>query len=251
VTRPVVVSSARKVYRAGGNAVPALVDVSLEVREGEFVSLLGPSGCGKSTLLWAIAGLKPLDAGTIRIGADVIDAPHPSVSIIFQEPTLLPWRSIEANIAFPGELGRRRRPIDDGRVRHLIRRVGLEGFEKRYPKELSGGMQQRASIVRGLAADPDVLLLDEPFSALDPFTREDMNLLLQSLWSETGKTMILVTHSIEEALLLSDRIYVMSPRPGRIRQEFVVDLPRPRQRDVLTSRRFFDLAVDVRSAIAH
>ncbi len=251
MTRPVVVTKARKVYASGGDEVAALADVSFAIEEGEFVSLLGPSGCGKSTLLWAIAGLKSLDGGEIRVGDDRVSRPHPAISIIFQEPTLLPWRTVAGNIALPGEFGRRPKAADDTGITRLIERVGLKGFERRYPKELSGGMQQRASIVRGLASDPDVLLLDEPFSALDPFTREDMNLLLQDLWRETGKTMILVTHSIEEALLLSDRVLVMSPRPGRIRREIVVDLPRPRRLDVLNSQRFFDLSVEVRQAIAH
>ncbi|MQT15200.1 ABC transporter ATP-binding protein [Rhizobiales bacterium Sp-1] len=245
------VKGANKVYRSGTDLVPALSGVSFSVEAGEFVSLLGPSGCGKSTLLWAIAGLKPLDSGTVWLGTKAVTAPQPEMSIIFQEPTLLPWRSVGDNIALPLELRPAARDGARERIARLIRRVGLEGFESRYPKELSGGMQQRASIVRALAADPSVLLLDEPFSALDPFTREDMNLLLQDLWLETRKTMVLVTHSIEEAILLSDRIIVMTPRPGRIRLEREVDLPRPRTLDLLSSPEFFSIAADVRRAIVH
>jgi NitT/TauT family transport system ATP-binding protein len=229
----------------------ALDSVTFSVRAGEFVSLLGPSGCGKSTLLWAIAGLKPLDSGSIELGGEGLTRPHRDISIMFQQPTLLPWRSLLDNVLFPLEL----RPPRDGkareRIRALIARVGLEGFETHFPKELSGGMQQRASIVRSLAPDPEVLLLDEPFSALDPFTREAMNLLLQDLWLGSGRTMLLVTHNIEEAVLLSDRVLVMTPRPGRISRDISIDLPRPRALDLLTTPRFFELGAELRLSMAH
>jgi NitT/TauT family transport system ATP-binding protein len=251
VTLSVQVKAASKIYRSGGDRVRALDNVSFTVQEGEFVSLLGPSGCGKSTLLWAIAGLKALDSGAILLDADAIQKPHPGIAFIFQEPTLLPWRTVIENIAFPLELRRDKRDGSEERISPLIKRVGLQGFERHFPKALSGGMQQRASIVRALAADPSVLLMDEPFSALDPFTREDMNLLLQDIWIETGKTMILVTHSIEEAVLLSDRVVVMTPRPGRVSKVIEIDLPRPRTADVLMTPEFFALTAEIRRAIAH
>ncbi|PPQ33868.1 ABC transporter ATP-binding protein [Rhodoblastus sphagnicola] len=245
------VQAASKAYHFGRDRVRALDSVSFSVREGEFVSLLGPSGCGKSTLLWAIAGLKALDSGTVSLDGDPILKPHPAIACIFQEPTLLPWRTVAENIAFPLELRRDQRDGSKERIARLIKRVGLEGFERHFPKALSGGMQQRASIVRALAAEPSVLLMDEPFSALDPFTREDMNLLLQDIWIETGKTMILVTHNIEEAVLLSDRIVVMTPRPGRVRKVVEINLPRPRTAEVLTTPEVFTLIAGIRRAIAY
>ncbi len=251
MTRPIDVRSARKVYRSGADRVLALDNVTFSVRAGEFVSLLGPSGCGKSTLLWAMAGLKPLDSGEVELAGERVTAPHRDISIMFQQPTLLPWRSTLDNILLPLELRTPRNPQARDRARRLIERVGLGGFTARYPKELSGGMQQRASIVRALAPDPEVLLLDEPFSALDPFTREDMNVLLQDLWLESGTTMALVTHNIEEAILLSDRVFVMTPRPGRIGRELTIDLPRPRTLDVLTTAKFFEFVAELRKSIAH
>jgi NitT/TauT family transport system ATP-binding protein len=251
VTQSIDVKSARKVYRSGSEHILALDNVTFSVRAGEFVSMLGPSGCGKSTLLWAMAGLKPLDAGSVELAGERVTKPHRDISIMFQQPALLPWRSTLDNILFPLELRPPRNPNARERVRRLVERVGLGGFTKRYPKELSGGMQQRASIVRALAPDPEVLLLDEPFSALDPFTREAMNLLLQGLWLESRTTMALVTHNIEEAVLLSDRFFVMTPRPGRISRELPIDLPRPRTLDLLATARFFELGAELRSSIAH
>jgi NitT/TauT family transport system ATP-binding protein len=251
VTLPIDVRSARKVYHTSADHVLALDNVTFSVRAGEFISLLGPSGCGKSTLLWAMAGLRPLDGGSIELAGERVTGPHRDISIMFQQPTLLPWRSTLENVLFPLELRPPRNADARERARRLIERVGLDGFTDRYPKELSGGMQQRASIVRALAPDPEVLLLDEPFSALDPFTREGMNMLLQDLWLESGTTMALVTHNIEEAILLSDRVFVMSPRPGRISEELEIDLPRPRTLDLLTTTRFFELGAALRSSIVH
>jgi NitT/TauT family transport system ATP-binding protein len=251
VTRPIDVRSGRKVYESGAGRVLALDSVTFSVAAGEFVSVLGPSGCGKSTLLWAMAGLKPLDAGSVELGGERVSGPNRGISIMFQQPTLLPWRSTLDNVLLPLEL---RAPRDSGardRVRRLIERVGLGGFADRYPKELSGGMQQRASLVRSLAPDPEVLLLDEPFSSLDSFTREAMNLLLQDLWLGSGMTMVLVTHNIEEAVLLSDRVIVMTPRPGRIRRDLSIDLPRPRSLDLLTTSRFFEFGAELRDSIAY
>jgi NitT/TauT family transport system ATP-binding protein len=251
VTKQIDVKSARKVYETGKDRLLALDGVTFSVRAGEFVSLLGPSGCGKSTLLWAIAGLRALDNGSIELGGERVTRPHRDISIMFQRPTLLPWRSLRDNVLLPLELRPPRSDNARDRIDALISRVGLDGFETRFPKELSGGMQQRASIVRSLAPDPEVLLLDEPFSALDPFTREAMNLLLQDLWLGSGRTMVLVTHNIEEAVLLSDRVLVMTPRPGRISRDISIDLPRPRSLDLLTTPKFFELGTELRLSMAH
>lgn len=243
------ISGATKTYQAQSGAVHALQDVDMTVEPGEFISVVGPSGCGKTTLLWSIAGLHQLSDGRIRLGNDEIRRPHPSIGMMFQEANLLPWRNIQQNIRFPFEL-RRRKP-DNDRIEALLDRVGLAGFGNRMPRELSGGMQQRASIVRALANDPDVLLMDEPFGALDAFTRDEMNKLVEEIWLEARKTVILITHSIAEAVFLSDKVYVMSARPGRISR--VVDVPfeRPRPLELMETREFFDLVNDIKSDIKH
>jgi len=209
------VSGATKFYQTKTGAVHALDNVSVDVREGEFLCIIGPSGCGKTTLLWSMAGLHPLTAGRITLDGKPITGPNPEIAMIFQDANLLPWRTLEKNIELPFEL-KRTKPNKE-RINQLLRHVGLEGFNNKYPRELSGGMQQRASIVRSLAVDPSVLLMDEPFGALDAFTRDEMNLLIQEIWMETGKTIAFVTHSIPEAIFLADRIVVMSARPGRIK----------------------------------
>ncbi|PSJ57110.1 ABC transporter ATP-binding protein [Pseudaminobacter soli (ex Li et al. 2025)] len=243
------ISGASKRYDTRSGTVHALDRVSLEVRDGEFLCILGPSGCGKSTLLWSMAGLHGLSSGEIRLGPSKIEAPHPEIAMIFQEANLLPWRNLESNIALPFEL-KRTKP-DRARISRLLQRVGLAGFESKYPRELSGGMQQRASIVRGLAVDPSVLLMDEPFGALDAFTRDEMNLLIQEIWMETGKTIIFITHSIAEALFLADRIVVMSARPGRIQEIVEVDLPRPRPISVQSTPEFIARVNDIKDMIDH
>ena len=212
-----VVDGATKYYATQSGSVHALDNVSLEVREGEFLCILGPSGCGKTTLLWSMAGLHDLTSGRIRLGKDVITKPHPEIAMIFQDANLLPWRNLLKNIALPFELKHRRPDME--RIDHLLERVNLKGFEHKFPRELSGGMQQRASIVRSLAVDPSVLLMDEPFGALDAFTRDEMNILIQEIWMETRKTIAFVTHSIAEAIFLADRVVVMSARPGRISRD--------------------------------
>ncbi len=242
-----LIERATKYYQTRTGAVHALDNVSLDVREGEFLCILGPSGCGKSTLLWSMAGLHPLTSGRIRLGNDVIMGPHPEIAMIFQEANLLPWRNLGKNIELPFEL-KRIRPERD-RIASLLERVGLAGFESKFPRELSGGMQQRASIVRSLAVDPSVLLMDEPFGALDAFTRDDMNLLIQEIWMETGKTVAFITHSITEALFLADRIAVMSARPGRIAEIYDVDLPRPRPVEVQTRPDFIERVIEIKRKI--
>ncbi|MFC3706129.1 ABC transporter ATP-binding protein [Devosia honganensis] len=243
------IENASKVYHTRSGGVHALDNVSIDVREGEFLCLLGPSGCGKSTLLWSMAGLHGLTDGTIRLGDEPITNPHPEIAMIFQEANLLPWRNLERNIQLPFEI--KRQAPDRARIEKLLRRVGLEGFENKYPRELSGGMQQRASIVRSLAVDPSVLLMDEPFGALDAFTRDEMNLLIQEIWMETGKTIIFITHSIAEAVFLADRIVVMSARPGRIANIIDVDLPRPRPVKLQTSPDFLERVEAIKAMIDH
>lgn len=216
-----------------GSTVDALSDVSLDIRDGEFVSLVGASGCGKSTLLRLICGLMRPTGGAVAVGGKPMTAPRNDLAMVFQAPTLLPWATILDNVLFPLKL--RGRLTDENRdyARSLLSLAGLSGFERRLPKELSGGMQQRASICRGLVQRPSVMLMDEPFGALDALTREEMSLELLRIWSHSRNTVIFVTHSISEAVLLSDRVVVMSPRPGRVADIVPVELPRPRSFDQL------------------
>ena len=244
-----VVDGATKFYETRSGSVHALNNVSLEVREGEFLCILGPSGCGKSTLLWSMAGLHQLSNGEIRLGSERITEPHPEIAMIFQDANLLPWRNLLKNIALPFEL--KNRPLDMERINGLLERVNLKGFENKFPRELSGGMQQRASIVRSLAVNPSLLLMDEPFGALDAFTRDEMNLLIQEIWMETKKTIAFVTHSIAEAIFRADRVVVMSARPGRIAAIYDIDIPRPRPIDIQTRPDFIARVLDIKASIDH
>ena len=243
------VTGATKFYQTKTGSVHALDDVSIEVREGEFLCVIGPSGCGKTTLLWSMAGLHELTSGRITIDGEAITRPHPQIAMIFQDANLLPWRTLEKNIQLPFEL--KRKAPDRARIQHLLERVGLTGFDNKYPRELSGGMQQRASIVRSLAVDPSVLLMDEPFGALDAFTRDEMNMLIQEIWMETGKTITFVTHSIPEAIFLADRIVVMSARPGRVGSVYEVDIPRPRSVEIQTQPDFIARVMEIKTRIDH
>jgi ABC-type nitrate/sulfonate/bicarbonate transport system ATPase subunit len=211
-----------------GPEVTAIQNLSLHVGSNEFVSLVGPSGCGKSTFLMMAAGLEPYSRGAIRIDGRVITGPGPDRGMVFQSYTLFPWLSVEKNVRFALRKSGLARAVQDARVRDQIRLVGLEGFESAYPNQLSGGMRQRAAIARALVYKPDMLLMDEPFGALDAQTRLLMQELLLSVWQAERTTVLFVTHDVEEAILLSDRIYVMTPRPGRIKAEIHVNLPRPR-----------------------
>jgi NitT/TauT family transport system ATP-binding protein len=229
------VDDATKVYETKTGPVHALENVSVEISDGELVCILGPSGCGKTTLLWAIDG-------------SAVTGPRPrEIGMIFQEANLLPWRNLRQNMEFPFEV-KRRKP-EQSRIERLLEQTGLIGFEKAYPRELSGGMQQRASIVRALAQDPAVLLMDEPFGALDAFTRDEMNLLLLRLWSETDKTIVFVTHNISEAIFLADRVVVMTPRPGRVARIYEIDLPRPRTIDMTFQPGFISLIQEIKQAV--
>ena len=243
------VEGATKYYQTRTGSVHALDNVSLDVRDGEFLCILGPSGCGKSTLLWSMGGLHDLTGGEIRLGLEKITRPHPEIAMIFQDANLLPWRNLAANIALPFEL--KRKPPDRELIDKLLTRVNLKGFETKFPRELSGGMQQRASIVRSLSVNPSLLLMDEPFGALDAFTRDEMNLLIQEIWMETGKTIVFVTHSISEAIFLADRVAVMSARPGRIAAIFDIDIPRPRPVDIQTRPDFIERVLHVKASIDH
>ncbi|MFO1037845.1 MAG: ABC transporter ATP-binding protein [Geminicoccaceae bacterium] len=244
-----VVEQATKVYATKSGGVQALAGFDMTVKQGEFACVLGPSGCGKSTLLWAMAGLHTLSGGRITLDGKPVDGPNPQIAMVFQEANLLPWRSLQKNIELPFEI--RSQPPARERIDHLLAEVGLAGFQNKFPRELSGGMQQRASIVRALAVDPSLLLMDEPFGALDAFTREEMNLLIQQIWMETQKTIVFITHSIVEAVFLADRIFVMSARPGRLAKVFEVDLPRPRAVDVMTEPHFVELVAAIKSSIEH
>ena len=225
----------------------ALENCTFSVGEQEIVSIVGPSGCGKTTLLWCMAGLHGLTSGEIRLDGAPIAGPHPSIGLVFQQANLLPWRDLRANVLFPSEV-RRERPDHDW-IAHLLERVGLAGFETAMPGALSGGMQQRAAIVRALSVHPSVLLMDEPFGALDAFTREEMNRLVEEIWLEARPTIVFITHSIEEAVFLSDRILVLTGRPGSLAGEHLVDLPRPRTPEIMASREVFDLMNAVKRGI--
>jgi NitT/TauT family transport system ATP-binding protein len=222
------VDGVSQVFRGRKSRLHALDDIHLSIGESEFVTLVGRSGCGKSTLLRIIAGLQTATDGEVRVLGSPVKGPRPEVSLMFQRSALLPWRSVLDNVLLPVEilgLDRKRHRV---RAEELLVLAGLEGFESRRPHELSGGMQQRVALCRALVHDPSVLLMDEPFAALDALTREELSLELQRIWSEHRKTIVFVTHSIQEAILLADRIVVMSPRPGRIARVLEVTAPRPR-----------------------
>jgi NitT/TauT family transport system ATP-binding protein len=242
------IQNATKVYAGKTGPVRALESFCVDIREGELVCILGPSGCGKTTLLWALGGLHELTNGRILVDEAPVKGPRPEVmGFIFQDANLLPWRNLRQNIEFPFEI--KHRPVDGVLIENLLAETGLAGFETAYPRELSGGMQQRASIVRALAQDPAVLLMDEPFGQLDAFTRDEMNLLLLRLWSETGKTIVFVTHNISEAIFLADRVVVMTPRPGRLARIFEIDLPRPRTIEMTFEPGFIALIQEIKRTV--
>ncbi|MFT4960387.1 MAG: NitT/TauT family transport system ATP-binding protein [Paracoccaceae bacterium] len=225
----------------------ALRGCSFDVAPKTIVSIVGPSGCGKTTLLWSMSGLHDLTDGQIMQDGKPITGPHPDIGLVFQEANLLPWRNLMANIVFPFEI-KGTKPEQDW-IDHLIDRVGLKGFENRFPNELSGGMQQRASIVRALSLRPEVLLMDEPFGALDAFTREEMNRLVEEIWLETQTTIVFITHSIEEAIFLSDRVIVLTKRPGQVQSDHAVPFERPRSIETMASREVFDLTNRIKADI--
>ncbi len=229
----------------------ALQDANLEIAQGEFISLIGPSGCGKTTLLRLLADLIQPTSGLIRIGGKSPEEARKSraYGYVFQAPTLMEWRTVLANVMLPLEVMNFPPSERKARAEKMLALVGLEKFARHYPWQLSGGMQQRVSIARALAFDPQLLFMDEPFGALDEITRENLNLELLRLWRETGKTVIFVTHSIPEAVFLSTRIVVMTPRPGKIETLIPVSLPQPRTFDTRETTEFFQIATEVREAL--
>lgn len=240
----------RSFQSSDGSLVRALDGVSLDVKRHEFVSLVGPSGCGKSTLLRLIAGLLPPSSGTVEVGGETVRGPRVDTGLVFQSPTLLPWASIEDNLLFP--LRMLHRPVTaEARdtAADLLEMVGLGGYGAKRPSELSGGMQQRAAICRSLMHDPETLLMDEPFGALDALTREEMSLELLRICARRPKTVVFVTHSISEAVLLSDRVVVMSARPGRVQEVIDINLPRPRTFAMERTDEFQDRVEHIRGLI--
>jgi len=252
VDQPYVrVDSVGKVFDTfSGDQIVAIENISFDIRSGEFIPILGPSGCGKSTLLRIIAGLLKPTGGMVSVCGNPVQGPIKGIGFVFQKPVLFDWYKVLANILAPVELaGLRKRDYVD-KAYELIRLVKLEGFEDKYPKELSGGMQQRVSIARALILDPEILFMDEPFGALDALTRDQLNLELLKIWSEKRKTILFVTHNIPEAVLLGDRVVVFSERPGTIKAIIPIDLPRPRTIEVKEDKRFGELEVELYKLIA-
>ncbi len=232
------VRSVSKIFGSGASAIPAVENLSFEVDRGEFVTLVGPSGCGKTTLMMIIGGLVDANHGGVEIDGEAVRGPFTNLGIVFQNPELLDWRTSLKNILLQIEIrGLSQRQYSPVAL-DLLRQVGLDGFAEKYPHELSGGMKQRVALCRALVHDPEILLLDEPFGALDALTRDQMNVDLQHIWLEKRKTAILVTHSIDEAVWLSDRVLVMTPRPARIAEDIRIDLPRPRSLQLKNSEAF-------------
>jgi len=243
----VVIKNVTKIYETrDGNELTALEPVNIEIAAGEFVAIVGPSGCGKSTLLGMVAGILPISSGNINIDGQEVRRPHPKVGVVFQTDLLLYWRTVVDNILLPIEIKGRQRSAHLSRVDDLLSQVGLAGFGKKFPSELSGGMRQRVAICRALVQEPGLLLMDEPFGALDALTREQMIVDLQTMWQRLNNTVIFITHSIEEAVFLADRVLVMSPRPGRIDLDLRIDLDRPRTWKNRAEPKFFDFMVQIR-----
>lgn len=234
-----------KRYKRGGQETIALEEVNIDVADGEFIAIVGPSGCGKSTLMRLVAGLHTPSTGTITVSGKPVNGPVTDVGIVFQSPVLLEWRNTLDNVLFQADI--RGLNVEEYRSRalELLHQVGLEDFANCYPHELSGGMRQRASIARALLHDPSMLLMDEPFGALDALTREQMRLDIEELWMTTKKTVFFITHSVDEAVLLADRVLVMSPRPGRLEKEIKIDMPRPRGLEARRDPRFLQICDEI------
>jgi NitT/TauT family transport system ATP-binding protein len=244
-----VAEGIRHEYRSGSGRLLALDGVELAVDQGEFVAIVGPSGCGKSTLLRILGGLLAPSEGVVYLDGRPLLAPRRQVGYVFQNVNLMPWRTVLRNVTLPLEVADKPRSEAERRARELLVLVGLNGFEMAYPRALSGGMAQRVAIARALVSDPEVLLLDEPFGSLDALSREQMNLELLRIWRARQVTAVMVTHNLQEAIFLADRVLVMSPRPGRISAEVVVNLPRPRTLEVMYTEFFGALSRRVRAGI--
>jgi len=245
----IVTENVSKIYLTEKESVHAIKDFSMKVKEGDFVAIVGPSGCGKTTLLWGLTGLHPFTSGKALILGKEVDKPRREVGIIFQQSNLLPWRTSIQNMYFPLEIMKENVNKYRKRIKDLIESVDLIGFENNYPMELSGGMQQRVSIVRALSYDPKVLLMDEPFGSLDAYTRDEMDILLLRIWEKTKKTVVFVTHRIEEAVYLANMVYVMSPRPAVNSGIFNIDLPRPRPEGITMDMSFFNIVAKIKKKI--
>jgi NitT/TauT family transport system ATP-binding protein len=257
MTPSVDIDNVTLTYRSDAGGVRALESTTLSVRRGEFAAVVGPSGCGKSSLMKLVTGLLPPDSGEIAIFGDKVSGPVKIAGMAFQNPNLLPWRRVTDNVLLPLEIVEpHRRQFRQNKLQYreqanaLLGTVGLEGFGERYPWELSGGMQQRVSLCRALIHQPALLMLDEPFAALDAFTREELWCVLRDLWQKISFTVILVTHDLREAAFLADNIHVMSARPGRIVMTKAVNLPRPRDLDICFEPRFIDIVHELRAKIA-
>ena len=246
----ILVENVSVIFNSRDGAVRALDDIHFKAERGEFFSIVGPSGCGKTTLLRAIAGLQTPTQGRIEVNGTSVVGPTPNVGIVFQSPVLMAWRTVLENVLLQAEVRRLNLKEYRRRALELLKMVGLGGFEEKYPYQLSGGMQQRASICRALIHDPPLLLMDEPFGALDALTREKMNLELLRIWQESRKSVLFITHSIPEAVFLSDRVAVMSPRPGHIQEIVPIRLPRPRTMQTMEIAEFTVLGAYIRRLLA-
>jgi NitT/TauT family transport system ATP-binding protein len=235
-----------KVYGTATGPLVALADVSFTIEEGEFISLVGPSGCGKSTLLSILGGLEERSEGQLSLDGEILDRPRTDIGMMFQSSVLFPWRTARENVRLPGIVLGLDPKEQAAKCDELLDLVGLAGFGDRYPNELSGGMRQRVALARLLAHGPRVLLMDEPFGALDEFTREAMNLELLRVWEKTRKTVVFVTHNIGESVFLSDRVFVMTPRPGQVAGILAIDLPRPRTTGMMRDPRYSELVFEIR-----
>ena len=246
----IAVEKVSRVFTSGARSVTALEQVSFDIQAGNFVSIVGPSGCGKSTLLKIISGLLPLSSGSVSVNSRRVSGPLENVGMVFQAPVLLKWRTVLGNVLLPVEFAKLDVARYMDKARALIKLVGLDGFEEMFPYELSGGMQQRASLCRALVTDPQLLLMDEPFGALDAMTRDELDIELLRIWEERKKTVLFVTHSIQEAVFLSDLVFVMSARPGRLIETIAVDLPRPRTMEMMSTAKFGEHTLKIRALLA-
>jgi NitT/TauT family transport system ATP-binding protein len=245
----ITVRNVSRVFTSGTKTVYALENVSFEIQAGDFVSLVGPSGCGKSTLLKIVSGLLPASSGSIAVSDKAVDAPLENVGMVFQSPVLLKWRPVLENILLPVEFAKLDVSRHMDRARSLLKLVGLAGFEEMYPHQLSGGMQQRVSLCRALVTDPQLLLMDEPFGALDAMTRDELDIELLRIWHDRKKTVLFVTHSIQEAVFLSDHVIVMSARPGRLLEQISIQLPRPRTMEMMSTTKFGEYSLRIRALL--
>src|SRR3954451_8413296 len=248
-TEAIAVHDLSKAYATRDGGVVALDRTTFGVDEGEFVAVVGPSGCGKSTLLKILAGILPASSGDARLRGTLIDGPRRDIGVVFQSPVLFPWRTVLDTVLLPVDVKKLGRERNRGKALDLLAMAGLKGFEQRYPIELSGGMQQRVGLVRALIHEPAMLLMDEPFGALDALTRETMNLELQRIWLETRRTVVFITHSITEAIFLGDRVLVMTARPGRVRMDLTIDFPRPRSLKITSTPQFGRYAEQIRDLL--